>query len=195
MKRVLFGAALAMAAAPALGEEFRVGGGLTSLGPVVEGVRPLSERFALRGQLIGGLSVTVNSTFGLGGSDYDIDGSAHLGGVMVLGDYHPLASGWRISGGLFVSNSDLEADFVGPVTFSGEIRPEPQLAAVLTTGYTHALNDTWMLSADIGAIFSQLRVRTANTSPDVLREVELINDDLDDLPVLPFASVTFSYIW
>ena len=195
MKHLAIFAALGLAAGPALAQDFSVGGGLTSLGPTIEGTYDLNNRIELRSQLIGGFSVTGTETLEVDGSDYDIDGDGSFGGLALLGDYYPTASGWRVSGGLFFSNTSLSADFEGTQTFEGEVAFKNEVAPMITTGYKHGFARNWYVAGDIGAIISQLEASTDSNDADVLDEVDSINDELSELPVIPYLSVTFGYQW
>lgn len=195
MKVIFAAAALGLAGMPALAQEFSAGAGLTSLGPAIEGSYMLNDQFTARAQIIGGVSVSGTETAEIDGSDYDIDGDGSFGGVALLGDYYPTASGWRVSGGLFISNTNLEAAFTGPQTFDAEIAFKREVAPMITTGYKFNLGNSWHLSTDAGVIISELEAVTDSTDPDVLDEVASINDDLSEIPVVPHLSLTVGYQW
>ena len=198
MKHLAIFAALGLVAGPALAQDYSLGGGLTSLGPTIEGTYDLNDRIDLRSQLIGGFSVSVTETLEVNGSDYDIDGDATFGGLALLSDYYPTASGWRVSGGLFFSNTNLSANFVGaetPEGFEGEVAFKNEVAPMITTGYKHGFARNWYVAGDIGAIISQLEASTDSTDEAVLSEVDSINDELSELPAVPYLSVTVGYQW
>lgn len=187
--------AFTLAALPAKAQDITIGAGLTSFGPVIEGSYAINDRFDARAQIIGGLSYSDADTVDLAGESYLIDGTATLGGLALLGDFYPTASGWRVSGGLFVSNTDLVATFTGPETFDGEVVFTNEIAPMIATGYKYDFTENWSLSGDLGLIISGIEVKTGSTDPDVVAEVASINDDLSDLPVLPYLSLTVGYRW
>ena len=195
MKHLACIAILGLAATPAFAQDVSIGGGLTILGPTIEGTYDLSGQVDLRGQLVGGVSLSDTDTVDIDGRDYTIDGTISFGGLALVGDYYPTASGWRLSGGLFVSNTSLSANFDGPETFDADIAFKNEVAAMLTTGYRHGFGENWYVAGDIGAIFSELEASTDNTDPAVLDEVDQLNEDLSDLPVVPYLSITLGYRW
>ena len=191
VKTLILPTAFAMlSSVPALAQDFGIGGGLTTLGPAIEGRYALDGGWEMRGILIGGLSFSDD---GFEIEDYTVDGKASIGGLALLADYYPGANGWRVSGGIFVSGTSLKGTFTGDETFDGKGEFASDIAPMLAAGYRHEFNDKWSLSGEVGAIFSKFEVSTDSADPDVLTEVESINDDLDDFPAYPYVGIFVSY--
>lgn len=195
MKKFIFAATLGLTATPVLAQDYSLGAGLTSLGATVEGTYELNNTFAVRGQFIRAPSLSGSETVDVNGADYDIDGDGTFGGVAVVGDFYPTPLGWRLSGGLFFSNTSLDASFSGPESFDGELAFEKDVAPMLTTGYKLDLGNRFYLAGDIGAIFSELEAETNSTDPAVQNDVDDINDELADIPAFPYVSLTVGYRW
>ena len=106
--------------------------GVTSFGYTLEGAYQLRPTLGLRGMIMGGFS--IDDTFDYEGTS--VNGTADLGGVAVVADYYPLANAWRMSGGLFFSNSDVSGSFTeGAVTYDGKLVFENDVAPMVTTGF------------------------------------------------------------
>jgi hypothetical protein len=166
--------------------------GVTSFGYALEGAYQLRPTLGLRGMIMGGFS--IDDTFDY--EDTAVDGTADLGGVAVVADYYPLANAWRMSGGLFFSNSDVSGSFTeGAVTYDGKLTFENDVAPMVTTGVRIGFGAGWGLSGDIGVIVSSLQVSSSNTNPTVQTAVNDTNADLADVPVFPFAGFTVSYAY
>ena len=166
--------------------------GVTSFGYALEGAYQLRPTLGLRGMIMGGFS--IDDTFDY--EDTAVDGTADLGGVAVVADYYPLANAWRMSGGLFFSNSDVSGSFTeGAVTYDGKLAFENDVAPMVTTGVRIGFGAGWGLSGDIGVIMSSLQVSSSNTNPTVQTAVNDTNADLADVPVFPFAGFTVSYAY
>jgi hypothetical protein len=166
--------------------------GVTSFGYALEGAYQLRPTLGLRGMIMGGFS--IDDTFDY--EDTAVDGTADLGGVAVVADYYPLANAWRMSGGLFFSNSDVSGSFTeGAVTYDGKLTFENDVAPMVTTGVRIGFGAGWGLSGDIGVIMSSLQVSSSNTNPTVQTAVNDTNADLADVPVFPFAGFTVSYAY
>ncbi|MBR2575423.1 MAG: hypothetical protein IKE14_13955 [Loktanella sp.] len=166
--------------------------GVTSFGYALEGAYQLRPTLGLRGMIMGGFS--IDDTFDY--EDTAVDGTADLGGTAVVADYYPLANAWRMSGGLFFSNSDVSGSFTeGAVTYDGKLAFENDVAPMVTTGVRIGFGAGWGLSGDIGVIMSSLQVSSSNTNPTVQTAVNDTNADLSDVPVFPFAGFTVSYAY
>lgn len=169
--------------------ETSVGVGVSNFGLTLHGEYTLSPNLNLRGIVMGGLSIEDEYEV----DDYTVDGEANFGGLAVLADYYPLANAWRISGGLFLPNSEIKGDFVGAESFTGEIVFKNDVAPLITTGFRKDFGGSWALSGDVGVIISSLEASTNDTTPAVQDEVDTINDDLNDIPVLPYVALALSF--
>lgn len=164
--------------------------GVTSFGYALEGAYQLHPTLGLRGMIMGGFS--IDDTFDYEGAS--VNGTADLGGTAVVADYYPLANAWRMSGGLFFSNSDVSGSFTeGAVTYDGKLAFENDVAPMVTTGVRVGSEAGWGLSGDIGVIVSSLQVSSGNTDPTVQTAVNNTNADLSDVPVFPFAGFAVSF--
>jgi hypothetical protein len=195
MKQALLAIALATltshAAAQEVGE-ISVGVGVTSFGLSLEGEYALSPQASVRGLIMGGVS--INAEFET--DDAVVDGTSSFGGLAVLGDYYPMANVWRVSGGVFVSNTDISGTVTsGTETFDGSIVLANAVAPMLTTGFSAAITEGWALSGDFGLIFSSLEASGEDLDPDQQAELDNINASLADIPVVPFIGFAVSYAY
>lgn len=172
--------------------QISVGVGSTNFGLSLEGEYTVSPQFGVRGMLMGGLS--IDDEFEL--DEATIDGEADFGGIALVGDYYPLSNAWRVSGGLFISNTEISGivDDEGTV-YEGEIEFANSVAPMITTGFSTQIAQGWSISGDIGVIISNLEVSSDDADPIVQSDIDDLNDDLEDVPVFPFVgfAVTYSY--
>ena len=170
--------------------ELSVGVGVTNFGLSLEAEYAVSPKIGVRGMLMGGFS--VDDEFEV--DDATVDGEADLGGFAIVGDYYPLSNPWRISGGLFFSNTDVTGEVTdGPLTYDGEIAFKNDVAPLITTGFSTEIAQGWSISGDVGVIISSLEVSSDNSDSDVQDDIAELNDDLEDLPVFPFIGFAVSY--
>lgn len=188
----LMGASIAAlgygAAAQEIGET-AVGVGVTTFGGALQAEYQIQPRLGVRGVLMGGVSLDDEFEE----EDYTIDGEFDLGGVAVLADYYPMDGAWRVSGGLFLSNTELNGDFTGPENFEGTLAFENEVAPMITTGFRKSFGGGVALSGDIGVVLSSLEASSSSNDPDVQAEIDDLNDDLGDVPVIPFVGFGLSY--
>lgn len=185
--------------------------GFSVLGATLEGSYQIEPDARVRGVLIGGLSYDQTEEDDDGNS-YEIDASLTAAAVLV--DFFPTGPGWRLSGGVLFNASDLEAlgtggpsepfeingqTFVGGVV-EADVRFNNQIAPMITTGYDYPINENWILSGEIGAIFTGGFDIDVTANSDAL-QTEIDNDpdyqelrsDADDLTILPYISVSVGY--
>ncbi|MEM6312106.1 MAG: hypothetical protein AAF754_18925 [Pseudomonadota bacterium] len=167
-----------------------VGFGSTNFGIALEGEYTISPQVGVRGLLMGGL--TLEDEFEV--EDATVDGEAEFGGLAVIGDYYPLANAWRISGGIFISNTEITGDvndegleYEGTVEFANPVAP------MITTGFSTEVAPGWSVSGDIGVIFSSLEVSSDEDDPVVQDDINELNSDLEDVPLFPFVAIGVSY--
>ena len=211
MKSILMTAsALAACASGALAQEsnLRVGLGVSTMGGTLEGAYRLNQSFALRGIVAGG--VNANGTQTVDGVTYNVNGQ--LGGFALLADYYTGSSGFRVSGGAFVSNSNFNGSTtasrsnpvtIGNTTFtngetaSSSVAFNRKVSPMVTVGYDWNINRSFTISGEVGAIaMGGLNVGlTAPAAPaaDVARERQNINDELSVFGAYPYIAVTASY--
>jgi hypothetical protein len=189
--KVFFAAIAASAiAAQAQAQDLSVGLGVTSFGYSLHGEYEIQPNLSVRAMVMGG--VDVSDTFE--DDDYSVDGKLELGGFAVLADFYPLANAWRVSGGLFVSNTELTGTFDddGDI-YDGKIAFKNDVAPMITTGFNYPFATGWSLSGDIGVIVSSLEVSSSDTTPTVRDSIAEANDDLSDIPVFPYIGFAVSY--
>ncbi|MEL7181043.1 MAG: hypothetical protein AAFN63_14530 [Pseudomonadota bacterium] len=172
--------------------EISVGVGVTNFGFSLQGEYDVAPQVAVRGMIMGGFS--IDDTFEV--DDAEVDGDAELGGVAILADYYPLSNPWRVSGGLFFSTTEISGDVTdGLLTYEGEVALTNEIAPMITTGFNTDIAPGWALSGDIGMIISSLEVSSDDDDADVQDEIDELNSDLEDLPVLPFIGFAVSYTY
>ena len=188
-----------------------LGGGLSILGATIEGTYQIEPDARIRGMFIGGISYS-DSELDDDGNTYAID--AEISAAALLVDFYPHGSGWRISGGVLFNVSDIEALGTGGpsepfelngTTYDGgsvaaEVSFVNQVAPMVTTGYDYPLNENWVLSGEIGAIYTGgLNIDvTANRNAlqaeiDNDADYEDIRSDARDLTLLPYISVSVGF--
>ncbi|MDX8355038.1 hypothetical protein [Cognatiyoonia sp. IB215182] len=172
--------------------DIAVGLGTTNFGLSLEGEYTINPQVRVRGLIMGGL--TIEDEFEV--EDATVDGEAEFGGFALIGDYYPLGNAWRISGGLFVSNTEITGlvedeglEYEGTVEFANSVAP------MVATGFSTSFAPGWAVSGDLGVIISSLEVSSDDVNPLVQADVDELNDDLEDIPVYPFAGVTVSYVF
>lgn len=193
MQTIKLAAALTLAATAASAENAGVSAGFSLFGPVLEGNVEVSENVEVRGFLISGLNFRRSSALNVAGASYTINGTARIGGFGALVDYYPTTSGWRMSGGVFMSATSISADFVGVQNFQGEVKLSRSIAPMVTTGYRHTFGGNWTIAADAGAVFTGISASSNSTLAQVQTEIQKINDELKKVDVLPYVSLTVGY--
>jgi len=200
--------ALIASVASAQDSNLRFGLGVSTLGGNLEGAYRFNDRFALRGVLSGGFS--ASGTQSVDGVNYNTSGQ--LGGFSLLADYYTGNTGFRISGGAFVSNTDFSgtttASVANPITIgnttltggetaSADIEFKRKVSPMVTVGYDWNVGRNFTISGEIGAIaMGGLNVAlTAPLAPaaDVARETQNIKDELSPFGVYPYVALTGSF--
>lgn len=185
--------------------------GVSTFGANLEAAYVIDQNFRVRGALMGGISLDESGSDGDSGT---YDGEATLGGVALLGDYYPMANGWRLSGGVFFSSTEIDAlaeasvdtpiEIDGVDQVSGSVRTvakfENTVAPMITTGYNLQFGDGWNFSSEIGLIYTggidleataggAIDQATIDDDP----EYQDALDDARDLTLLPYLGFTVSY--
>ena len=188
-----------------------IGGGVSVLGPLIEGTYTIEPNLRVRGLVIGGWDFDSSESDDNGNTfDLDIDPAA----IGVLIDHYPNASGLRFSGGLLFDMSEITAigrpsatetfEFNGERFDAGRIVVDAGLqssiAPMVTAGYEYALDDHWTLSAELGALYVGGFSATAEADTAELQDAvdadEAFQDELatgQNVNILPYLSVTMSY--
>ena len=208
MKSLLVAAALSSVSGAAIAQEagdITVGAGLSTFGLNFEAAYQINPQLRARGALMGGFSTDFEETEG----GDNIKGEFNLGGAALLADYYPMQGGWRISGGLFISNTDLTATGTVDVseTDTADNREatltaklENEIAPMLTTGYDWAFADGWAFTSEVGVIFGgginvTVEADNAADQADIDNDQELQDNiaDAGDINALPYLSIGVSY--
>lgn len=211
MKSILLTAsaiALLASTASAQDSNLRFGLGVSSMGGTLEGAYRFNQNWAVRGLIAGGIS--ANGTQSIDGVNYATSGQ--LGGFALLADYYTGGSGFRVSGGAFVSNTNFSgsttATNANPIevgsftansgeTVSAEIEFTRKVSPMLTVGYDWNIGRTFTLSGEIGAIgMGGLNVSVdapAIAANEVAAEVNNINDELSAFGVYPYVAITGTF--
>lgn len=184
--------------------------GLSSFGPTLEGTYQVDQMWRMRGVVMGGLTYSDTSTDS--GNSYDFD--AKLGAVALLADYYPTTSGFRLSGGLLINTTSIDATTVatpaepieidnatfatGSVTARGEFAKK--VSPMITTGYDYRFNNAWMLSGELGAIYTGGIDLTATgstaalqTALDGSQDYRDARNDASDIKFYPYISIMVGY--
>lgn len=187
------------------------GGGVTLFGPMVEGAYTFEPNLRLRGMLIGGWDFDATETDDDGNTfDLDVDPAA----AAILIDHYPRGDGLRFSGGLLFDLSEISGvgRGAGPDGFevNGETFDEgvviaeaglgSRVAPMIAAGYEYPLDDQWVLSGELGAIYAGGLSATLMANSDPLQEAIDDDDDIEQslsdaasLTILPFISVAVSF--
>ncbi len=208
LKTILYATALTAVASTATAQEvgeFTVGAGLSSFGANIEGAYQVAPQFRARGAFMGGFSYEFEDSDG----DAEIKGDFDLGGIAILADYYPLGNGWRVSGGLFYSNTELSADGTvevedGMTTRDAEASVsatfENELSPMITTGYDLSFGDGWAFTSEIGVIFNggiNIEFDAENDADqadiDNDQDAQDLISDAGDITALPYLSLGVSY--
>lgn len=186
----------AMATAQEAGD-VTVGGGLSTFGLNLEGAYQIDPQWRARGVLMGGLGLDFEET-----EDGDtVEGDFSLGGLAALADYYPMQNGWRISGGLFLSNTELDAS--GQVDGdNADVTAEfsNAVAPMITTGYDWRFGDGWAFTSEIGVIFTggidiEYTAENPNDQADIDADPDVQDaiSDAEDVNALPYLALGVSY--
>lgn len=200
IKTLLAATALTIAGSTAFAQEagdVTVGVGLSTFGLNLEGAYQIDPQWRARGALMGGISASYDETEDGNTAEGDFD----LGGLAALADYYPMQNGWRISGGLFFSTTELSA--TGTVegdeaTLSAEFANA--LSPMITTGYEWGFANGWSLTSEVGVIFTGgIDLEFTADDPgdqatiDADQDVQDAISDAEDVVAFPYLSIGVSY--
>ncbi len=176
--------------------------GVSSLGGNIEAAYQIDPSYRVRGALIGGVDYSYEES----DDDADFEGSIELGGLALIGDFYPLQNGWRVSGGLFFSNTELSATGTADIEGLGEEAVETtasfanDISPMITTGYDLRFGDGWSFNSEVGLIFTGgIDIDYTATDPLVQDQVDddpdlqEAQDDAEDISIFPYISLTMSY--
>lgn len=205
MKNLYAACVVALAASTATAQEagdVSVALGFSTLGANLEAAYRVDPSFRVRGALIGGIDVSYEES----DVDAEFDGDVELGGFALLGDYYPTHGGWRLSGGVFFSNSELSAtgtadiDGVGVEAVTTTAVFKNDISAMITTGYDVAMGGGWSFNSEIGLILTGgIDIDFTADNPAVQDEVDNDPDlqetkeDFEDITIYPYIGLSVSY--
>ncbi len=185
--------AIATTTAAQAAGDISVGVGTTNFGFSLEGEYTIAPQIGVRGMLMGAPS--FEEEFELE-ENATLDGEAEFGGIALVGDYYPLSNAWRVSGGLFVSNTEISGLIEDDgISYEGKVEFANTVAPMITTGFSTEFAQGWSVSGDVGVIISSLEASSDSTDPVVQADVDELNDDLEDVPVFPFIGFAISYTY
>lgn len=193
--KIVFAALVASAiGAGASAQDFSdlsVGVGVTSFGYSLQGEYEIQPNLGLRAMIMGGIDLDEEFEDDDG---VTVDGNLELGGFAVLADFYPVNNAWRLSGGLFFSNTELTGTFDDFGTdYEGKIAFKNEIAPMITTGFKLPFGTGWSFSGDVGVIISELEASTSDTSTEAQESIAELNDDFSDYPVFPYIGFAVSY--
>lgn len=176
--------------------------GVSTLGANLEAAYQIDPSYRIRGAFIGGIDASYSES----DADAEFEGDIQLGGLALIGDFYPLQNGWRVSGGLFFSNSELNAtgtadiDGVGTEAVTTTAAFKSDVAPMITTGYDLGFGDGWSFNTEAGLIL------TGGIDLDFTADNPLVQDEVDDDPdvqqakadaedisIYPYVSLSLSY--
>ena len=207
--RVLLVAAL-LTGGMASGQD--VGGGLRLSAPGLEPESVITERFGIRALANSG---TISYDYDRSGIRYD--GIYRIGTSFLLADWHPYATGFRLSGGLAYNNQRVlgaARPGTGTISIDGTRYSSAQLGALATFsraapyvgvgwGLTPRPGSRLYFSADLGVTYQRLSSLTASCGAalpaavcaqmqsDLRAEESEYRDAADDVRFNPVISVGF----
>lgn len=194
--------------------ERSVSAGLSTFGLNLEGTYRFDPNFRARGALMGLPGYDeLSDTFEEDGTTYAYD--ATVASFAALIDYYPSETGFRVSGGLMFNQTDASAtaELSGQNTFTLddgtefstgtanlEIEFEKTVSPMVSAGYDYNFGQDWVLSGEVGAIFTGgVSLDATSTNAQLQAEIDEdsdiqeLRDDLDDVSFLPYLSVTVGY--
>ena len=128
--------------------------------------------------------------------------------LAVMGDYYVGSWGFRVSGGLSFGGYELTGELTDPTiddytytgTFDAKLAQDRNVAPTVAVGYQRKLYKGLGVALEAGARLSSMTLTTSNTDDlsaadqaELDREVDDINDDLDEMGVIPYISLAVSY--
>ena len=191
-----------------------VGAGVSTFGANLEAAYQIDPSFRVRGVLAGlpGLDI-LTDTFEEDGTTYTYD--ATVGAVALLADYYPVNSGWRVSGGVMFNQTSFDANGVlsagnqftlddGTVFDTGSVDISAQfvqeISPMITTGYDYRFSNNWILSGEVGAIYTGGLTFEATSDNALLQaeidsdsDIEQARDDLAEFKFYPYLAITVGY--
>lgn len=184
-----------------------VGLGLSVFGVALEGSYQPDPMYRVRGVWMGG----VNLDYSENDATSTVSGSLDLGGLMLMGDLYPFRGGLHLSGGVFLSNTEVSA--TGTVTvddgLGGTITESVTtslafvnaISPTVTAGYDMGFFGTGAsLSTEVGVVFTGgLDLSFDTTDPTAQSEVDNDPDikkaisDAESIGFFPFIGVGLTY--
>lgn len=145
--------------------------------------------------------------------DIDYEADLHLQSVPILIDVHPFHGSFRITGGVYYNNNELDLSAIvdassvgsggaaGPVNLNGNISWSSEFAPYFGIGFGNAADDSGAIgfSLDIGAFYQGsadvILTESSGTvsAADLAVEAQQIEDDLDSFKFFPVVTVGITF--
>ncbi len=182
----------------------------------LDGVVRINDYLRLRG---GGNYLTYSGNHEINDIDYEYDASIANGNTFV--DYHPFASGFRITGGAFYGPDELEVTSnpitsltIGNASYTpseiGTMKAKVEtgdISPYAGIGYSdvftaNGANRHWFLEADLGVKFNDITSTASSTgtlsndptfNADLQREKNKVQDEFDILEYYPILNIGVTY--
>lgn len=166
--------------------------------------KSVGDNFAVRGQ-INRYSQSFSGNVGDFGPTSVLNLKLSLNSVQVLGDWYPIASGLRLSGGLVFNNNKITIAGTGnvnnkPATVNGEVKLSDSVSPYLGVGYSTRPKDAkgFGFNFDLGVMFQNPSVSltatgTGVTQADIDAQKVKIQDAVDKLKNMPVIGLGISY--
>ena len=178
--------------------------GLSTLGAYVAPEYSVTSGLRIRAPLyFGSLSRSFEDD---GGMAFDASVDVLSGALMA--DYYVGGSGFRVSGGLSFGGYEASARLMRVTldgrTFDADFRAEltqgRAVAPVLAAGYRRGIGTGWGVTTELGIRVTDMELSVtgqealpASERASFDRSIAGINEDLDEIGVLPFVSIGLSY--
>lgn len=184
--------------------------GLSSFGGNLEAAYQIDPQWRARGALMGG--VNFDGTQTENGATFDLDAS--LGALALIADYYPTGSGWRVSAGIVKNNTSIKGtatadngssfEIDGTTYTSGSVTTTAtftnKFAPMVTTGYDYSFGNSWMVSGEIGAIYTGGITLTSTGSDATLQnaidsstEYTDARDEASKVKLYPYIGISVGY--
>ena len=197
---------------PATAQEHAIGARIGMLGIGIEYSYSLSERLAVRGMLYGS-SYSFDATES--GIDYDF--SLNFDSIGAAIDLHPLTGPFRVSAGLLINDNSLDAISTpsNDITIGGTVYTPAEVgvlaagvgfdgtAPFVGIGWDWSRSKRFGVALDFGIvnqgspdvtlIATGLLLGDPALAADIALEEAELEASLDDLDVLPFATLGFTF--
>lgn len=164
----------------------------------------VSQDWAVRGQF-NTFKQSFSGDVGDFGAGSSLTLDLNLNSVQVVGDWYPMDSGFRLSGGVVFNNNKITLAGTGdvnskPATVNAEIKMSDSVSPYLGLGYSTKPKDAKGLgfNFDLGVMFQNPKATmTATgagvTQADIDAQLAKVQDAIDKLKTMPVIGLGISY--